>query len=175
MNKIISLFLTIIFAFNILGPILLFKVHQYEVRKQSILRIKKGLPDAHLAQIAVGRENSKHLLWLGDDEFRYRGKMYDVVRAQQVNNGNIIYYCYAGSQESFLYSRLSKHLKDAKKNKKNRSLTAKITFKYLSRKNTYTVIEDQEFSIDHIRSFFNYSSHYSSPTLKISAPPPKVV
>ncbi|HEA31041.1 MAG TPA: hypothetical protein ENH91_13795 [Leeuwenhoekiella sp.] len=175
MHKIIALCLTTIFAFNLLGHIVLFKVQQYQARREAIHNIKSGLPDAQLTRIFIKKENLSSLLWLGDDEFRYRGKMYDVIKKRQDYKGNTIYYCYDDSLESFLYSRLTKHVKNSKKNQKNRNTGAKITFKYLSRKNTYSIVKVHAVVSEHSQPFFNYTFFYNSPTLEISGPPPKLV
>lgn len=175
MNKITAIFLTAIFALSLLGPIVLFKVQQYEARREAIQHIKNGLSDASLTRIFIKKERIQKLLWLGDDEFRYRGKMYDVVKGQRDDKGNMIYYCYDDSLESFLYARLHKQVKNSKKTKKTRNASVKITFKYFSRKNVYSVVKNSEFLKQREQSSFHYTFFYNSPTLEISAPPPKLV
>lgn len=175
MNKIIAIFLTTVFALNLLGPIVVFKVQQYEARREAVQHIKNGLPDACLTQIFIKKEHLKSLLWLDNDEFRYRGKMYDVVKGQKDGKGNIVYYCYDDTLESFLYTRLQKHVKNLKKTKKTRNASVKITFKYFPRKTTYSVVRNSESLKQREHSFFNYTFFYNAPMLEISGPPPKLV
>ncbi len=175
MNKITAIFLTMIFALNLLGPIVIFKTQQYEARREAIQQMKKGNSGAGMTQIFIKKENLKSLLWMRDSEFRYRGKMYDVIREQQDVKGNVVYYCYDDSLESFLYKRLHKHVRNSKKNKKTRNASVKVTFKYLPKKNVYSIVKNCEFLKQRNPSFFNYTFFYNSPTLEISGPPPKLV
>jgi hypothetical protein len=175
LNKITAIFLTTIFALNLLGPIVIFKAQQYEARREAIQQMKKGNSGVGMTQIFIKKEHIKSLLWVRDNEFRYHGKMYDVIKEQQDDKGNIVYYCYDDSLESFLYERLHKHVKDSKKTKKTRNASVKVTFKYLPKRNVYSVVKNCAFLKQRDPSFFNYTFFYNAPTLEISGPPPKLV
>lgn len=85
---------------------MVFKVQQYEVRKEIKTRIKQGVPIDELVRIEVTAHNAHELDWEHSREFRYRGTMYDVVRTQVVDAQTTVYYCVNDDQETELFAEL---------------------------------------------------------------------
>jgi len=108
MRKLISILLLIMFL-QPPGYVLIFKVQQYQIRKEMKHRIKNGVPEEELALLKIPRkleEESNHVFQrIHEREFRYEGKMYDIVRQEQYGD-TTWYYCVSDEKETVLFANL---------------------------------------------------------------------
>lgn len=109
LNNIFALFLVTVVAFTISGPMLVFKAQQQQVRHEIKQKIKAGVPDSdlHLIKIPHELEKTRNSIFkkIHSKEFRYQGKMYDIVRFEQYTD-ETWYYCIADEEEEELFAQL---------------------------------------------------------------------
>ena len=174
MKRIISFFLLLVFAFNLVGVAILFKVQQYSVKQEIKRQIQRGVPEAELCAIRVDAQNDAEVWWLEEDEFFYRGAMYDVVKKRDLGKGETVYFCINDVLEKKLYDNLdalvgkhppgSKHLGDIAK-----KLVDFLASLYFLEKDSFTFH----------RTFISAANwfltlDYASVFLSLSSPPPQM-
>ncbi len=169
----ICIFLLFIFAFNIVGVLVVFKVRQLIIRHEIKQNIKIGVSLDKLHIITVSKANHSELIWESDDEFRYKGDMYDIVKKEILNDSTIIYHCINDKQETELFANLDELVKKNMGKDNPVKHAAEKLFKVLS----------LIYLKDHISSELNelynsgwysmYNIHYVSPFIAIKTPPPQ--
>ena len=91
------------------GCLFIFKIRQYEIRREIKQRIKAGAPDQELSLIKIPKtlEEKPHPAFrrIDEGEFRYDGNMYDVVR-QEAHGDTTWYYCLSDEKETQLFANL---------------------------------------------------------------------
>lgn len=107
MKRIIAIFLLFFLVLNTLGTIV------YHYFNQAIIRAEmKALMNSNLSQndfeILKIENNSKFFQRIHKKEFRYKGKMYDIIREVHSNNATI-YYCINDKKEEQLMDTISKN------------------------------------------------------------------
>lgn len=180
MKKIAAIILLFVFAFNLGGFFLVFKIKQYYVRQEIKHRIKQGVPDDELILItvtpAIQHKLEWEFEWEDEKEFRYEGMMYDVVKTEVIDETTIAYYCISDEQETTLFANLDEQVK------KNRDINNDNTendsledmFKLLSDIYAQPQKDNTTFIQPNATTTFEYVSHYSSHSLDIASPPPKM-
>lgn len=83
--------------------ILIFRRHQLHRKVER--QIKATLPDEELIAFTFSpsETDADTPEWERDDEFRYKGKMYDVVRSEPAGGDSTRYYCLADEDEDRLF------------------------------------------------------------------------
>jgi hypothetical protein len=114
------------------GLLLIFKIQQYQIRKEIKHLIKLGVPDNQLVHISISTKNKSQLEWKHSKEFRYKGNMYDVVKIEIVNDSTTLYQCVSDQQETILFANLDEQVKKNMDSKNNGSNPIKNLFKFLS-------------------------------------------
>lgn len=108
MRKAISILLLLL-LFHPGGYFLIFKIQQYQVRREIKQRIKAGVPEQELVLLKIPRnleeQPSQLFQRIHSGEFRYQGKMYDIVR-QQEHGDTTWYYCVSDEKETVLFANL---------------------------------------------------------------------
>ena len=104
-----SLIATVLFLVLISPPVLVnlcFLAKKNAIRKTIRENLIHNLTDSDLVVLTFTKANAqKELHWEHQDEFEYRGKMYDVVRYKE--EGNLIHYwCWPDEPESNLNQKL---------------------------------------------------------------------
>ena len=173
-KRLLSIILLIVLAYNLCGVFVVFKYHNYVIRKEMKMKIKAGVPEEELAIILVNAENEYELHWKHSREFKYRGVMYDVVRKERKNDNSITYYCVTDTQETQLFEDLNNIVfkeSNAKHNNKNNVKRIVDLF------SSILVTEKSEFNLlskHKILEFENVNSFYISPNLEGLYAPPQV-
>ena len=174
MKNATVIFLLFIFTFNLGGSFLILKVQQYQLRKEIIQQIKKGISEDELTSITIFPADDHKLTWKDKEEFSFNGKMYDVVHVEKSMNGATVYHCISDVQENKLIAKYNKELQKKRKDKNNRTNSVK-TVKFLQKINPLPQkieVAILEFSQ---KTNFVYSENYSPLSLEISSPPPKTI
>lgn len=175
LKRTFSILLLCLFAFNLAGFFFVFKVQQYRIRREIKQYIKQGVPENELALITVTPENENQLDWKHKKEFRYKGTMYDVVRKEIINKTTIIYHCVTDTQETVLFAHLDEMVSKNMDPKNDQNSPVKNLLKQLSI--PYYPPEKPYWSLFQIYTaiIYEYTFLYSSPSLNIISPPPKIV
>ncbi|HSH64278.1 MAG TPA: hypothetical protein VLB84_00420 [Bacteroidia bacterium] len=173
MKKASAILLLFVFTFNLVDFLLVFKVQQYQVRKQIKQLIKQGVPDDELVQISITSENHMQLDWKHEKEFRYKGTMYDIVKTEIIDDTTTIYHCVTDKQETALFANLDEQVRKNMDTKNNGNNPLKNSFKLLS--NIYFQPQTHAWILPQINAVIKceFSHFYSSPALDITGPPPK--
>ena len=168
MRKILSILLVFVLFYSIMGFYLNFKIEQYQVKREIKHKIINNLPEKELTLIKISSGNSGKIKWMEEDkEFRYNGKMYDVVKIKKVND-TTYYYCFNDEKESKLLSHLDNLVKEQTGNSKSRTIQKKQVTDYFFQQ----ILFAQFVSKEPIK-YFSYSSVYKSVIKDVLSPPPK--
>ena len=150
-----------------------FKVQQYSIKKEIKQRLKKGVSKDELFTFTFSEyeiENSKELEFIEKHEFRYKGKMYDIVYQERQDN-QLVFHCVSDEQETILFAQLDKLVEEQSKNnqKKNQQLFKLLNFQFIS--GCFPLID----FIPPLNEFSSNLYHYSIQTCdsKITSPPPQ--
>jgi hypothetical protein len=83
-----------------------FAAERSAIRKEVRSQLLNGVKDADLVVLTFSKVEAETLLhWERDDEFEYKGKMFDVVRVK-VNGNQVRYWCWPDEPESELNQKL---------------------------------------------------------------------
>jgi hypothetical protein len=163
-----------IFIFSLEGSYIIFKIQQYQIRKEIIHQIKQGVSENDLTSIVVTPETALQLNWEDNKEFSYKGNMYDVVSVEIVDANTKIYHCISDVQETKLIALYNKRLRKNEKNKNNRTNPVKL-FQFLLKINELPQKDELAFLQISKKNNFSYNNDYTSLSLETSSPPPKQV
>ena len=155
---------------------MIFKVQQYQVKREIKQRIKKDVPTEELTTIVLTQQNSHEFDWEHEREFRYKGVMYDVVKKEIVNKTTTLLFCVTDKQETILFAKINEEVTKNMDTKNNGSHPLKNVFKLLS--NIYFPHEEINFHLDVFqikKSLTSYSCYYQIPFIDIANPPPELV
>jgi len=111
LKKLISIIAISVLLFNTIGNLIVFESTRYCIHKEIKNTITQSIPQNKLIAIIIDNKTKKDINFVDDNEFLYKGKMYDVVR-QQANGDTIIYYCINDNKEEELYANLNKEVKN---------------------------------------------------------------
>lgn len=106
------IFLSLILAFYLafVGIIIcaIFLYARYEIRYQVKERIKQSVPESECVRFSSKELSAveNQVRWIHSKEFRYNGKMYDVLYTEINYQGELIYVCIYDSEETALYKKL---------------------------------------------------------------------
>jgi hypothetical protein len=111
MRRAISISLLLSMLLQAAGYFFVFKILQHEIRQEIEQQIKAGVPETELVLLKIF-EAKPHLAFqrVEEHEFRYDGKMYDIVR-QEAHGDTTWYYCLADEKETQLFANLDEVVK----------------------------------------------------------------
>ena len=171
MKKAILIGLIGVLFFNSAGYLIVYQFRRSVIRSEMKSQIKNGIPDNELVIITITKENSHQVDWKEKHEFRYQGKMYDVVRSTIATNGTHQYFCITDEQETTLFNHLDelvlRQMKSNKHNRTNKGFYFVGSLVYLEHISKFAIyLSGSEFL------FHSFSLSYQSPVFEIQLPPP---
>jgi len=174
-KKIISLFLLLVFVFNMVGVIIVFEVEQLQIRQAMEVQIKNGIAPNQLQVITITANHSAELSWKEENEFSYKGILYDVVKTETRSHSTKVYYCISDKKEAELFANLNQLVAKNTDNNTTSNHAAKNLLKFLSL--VYVTGKNATCFTTLYRDIpkMRYEKLYLSPTLNLSYPPPKAV
>lgn len=176
MGKLISILLLLMF-FQPAGYLLIFKIQQYQIRKEMKHRIKNGVPKEELTLLkipqALEEESNPVFQRIHEGEFRYEGKMYDIVR-REIHEDTTWYFCVSDEKETVLFANLDELVnKETNQNPQRKQQSEKLqqllnTFfiVYSNRARLVSSLKESELT--------NYQFSLQTWTNSPSVPPPQV-
>lgn len=112
MKRALTILLLITFVYNFLGTGFVYNVWLYSIKENVKEQIERGI-DGERTIVKVPKSWSENppenFKWHEDQEFEYRGQMYDIIR-QETRGNEIWYYCYWDEAETKLLNNLSKYV-----------------------------------------------------------------
>lgn len=91
---------------QIIGFFSYFEFSQYKIRKEIKQVIKYSLPSNQLKVLCFSEEGEKKIIWINSHEFRYKGRLYDVIHKTSLSEG-VIFRCIDDRQETKLFEKLN--------------------------------------------------------------------
>lgn len=176
MTRLYAIVLLSIFALDVTAVFFVFKVQQFQIRKEVKRQIKRGVPEEELFKITVTSENRHLLNWRKDHEFQLDGQLFDVVRSEQPDEDTTLYFCISDQQETVLFANLDELLRKNNDPLKRTGKTLQIFLKLFS--NFYfQPFKGGEacFDVSPRPKPWKFSTPYSAPFINILSPPPKAV
>lgn len=113
MRVLLSISLLLLLLFQTASHLFVFKIQQYQIRKEIKRQIKAGVPEEELILLKIPHSleispNNKFKR-IEEHEFRYLGEMYDVVKQEQ-HGDTTWYYCLWDEKESELFAQLDEQV-----------------------------------------------------------------
>ena len=174
MKRCIGIFLLFVFAFNIVGVAIVFKVQQIFIRREIKRQIKNGISDDELHVIKIPPDKRGELKWKNDNEFSYQGSMFDIVRKEVLDDETIVYHCINDKEEAKLFANLDGLVHKSLGKDNPAKQTVKKIFK------VFTLICQNDHNPLVLFDSYDSSwhclydiSYYSSPFIAIKSPPPQ--
>lgn len=110
-HRTLALTLSILLLAPALVSISSLQIRIYQVKKEVKILLINQLPSSDLIQFTFDKVLAAQLEWEDDLEFKYEGKMYDVIAADTV--GEMIHYtCWPDHEETVLNQLLTKSVID---------------------------------------------------------------
>ena len=161
-------------SFNLVGVTILLKIKQFQIRREIKWQILRGVPDEKLCAITIREDNDSEFFWLEDDEFFYRGSMYDVVRKVPLSQTEAVYYCINDVLEENLLANLDALVERHKAGHEPLGGLMKKLYEFLT--GLYCRAPE---GVPFYRSLATKSNWYFSPTyrsvfLSTISPPPRI-
>jgi hypothetical protein len=114
MKRFAGIVLLMLMGYNLIGYFPAFYTMQQNVKREmrSALRIRQNRNELTTLSFALqnGKVNDADFEQLEEDEFSYKGEMYDVVRTEKTGN-TITFYCLNDKKESRLFADLQQFIK----------------------------------------------------------------
>mgnify|MGYP001366550868 CR=1 FL=1 len=159
MKRLLSISLVIIFLFNIFGYYLTFQIIEAGYKKNFRLQILNNITSDNIEILVIpdNEMHSKHtpFRWMESDEFKYYGKMYDVIKHEKQGTNNI-FYCINDKNEEQLFVRFEDFIKHGE--------TSNLPYQQKSRSIISTIIKDAVNNPQKLGSFpqkkFDYKFYY---------------
>jgi hypothetical protein len=105
LRKKISISLFFLIGISVFGPYPVLKLLQWQAKETTERIIRQQIPVNEL-QVFVNPVSDKDIVWEEEDEeFYYKGNMYDVVK-KEVKDGKTFYYCYNDQKEATVFAGL---------------------------------------------------------------------
>lgn len=147
MRKLLSIILISALLFNVFGYYFTFIIIQKGYKKQFRKHISYNTSTENTEILIISdaeiHQHNSPFKWMEEDEFRYHGKMYDIVKSEKQGDNNI-FHCVNDKNEEKLLARYENYLKhhtdsNAPYQQKSHSLLSQIikeaVFEYNSVKN----------------------------------------
>jgi hypothetical protein len=173
-KKALAILLLFVMSINLGGLYLVFRFQQQLVRKEIKRKIKAGVPDQELFFIRINQQNQQELEWIHAREFRYKGRMYDVIRKKVLDPNTIEYACINDIQESRLFAHLDQEVSRNLSNNATPSPQAKVLLKMLS---IPYILPQSSFSMERNYRLFSFHKpqfHLPEVSTDILTPPPQL-
>jgi hypothetical protein len=175
MKKIFSIFLLLIFLFNLAGYFIVFKIMQCSVQQEMKTYLENNPSSKETETIVIPNSelaSSSRLKFIDDDEFTYNGKLYDIVSKKTVN-GSTVFYCMNDKQEEKLYAALKDHVmhntdQNLPVKDKSNLIIKNIIKEALTDKNI-----TQAMSAEAYHMCFRFNSTLIQNFITVQSPPPK--
>lgn len=176
MKRALTILLLITFVYNFLGAGFVYNVWLYTVKENVKERIKLSVEEERTL-IKVPKSWSKNppesFKWHEENEFEYRGQMYDIIDKETRGN-EIWYYCYWDKAETKLLNNLSKYVSSYLQQHPQESQKTSFLSSYLDKVFISTHFTGLLAPSPKENSFAKQGPSYFSIILDVDAPPPQM-
>jgi len=114
MRRTVAISLLFFMLLQAAGYFFVFKLQQHEIRQEIKQQIKAGVPEEELVLFKIpqilGEKPPATFQRIHAREFRYNGKLYDIVR-EETHGDTTWYYCLPDEKETQLFANLDELVK----------------------------------------------------------------
>ena len=174
MQRKYAYFFMTLMIWQLFGFVGYFELSRWQIKKDIKQSIKQGVPISDLTVFTFSTKELDQLTWVEDHEFKFKGRMYDVVSTKNERYKTKL-YCIHDKQEEKLFVGLG----DAVSQKLNKTKSGKVTFLISS---MALLLKNQLISTNSIQMVFaeimtnNYfvtSNFYTFECSNVDSPPPQ--
>ena len=173
MKKAFAITLILAFLFNLTGCFVILNIQHYRVRREMVRNIENGIFVSNSTSITIAPKDRGALTWEGENEFRYRGMWYDVVKKERLTYHSIVYHCIADHRDTNLFSEMASLIRK----QQNDSEKGKIPLKHVNKIQTFCPSPFEDMAGlpfgESQKHAFSYLLLYSSLKLQRENPPPQ--
>jgi len=110
LRKLYAIILILVLILPMSVTHMAFRYRQHNIRKEVRRMIRQGLPDEQLIPMRIPltwlQGKNPEFVSIHSKEFRYQGRMYDIVRAETLTD-TMLYYCVEDHAENAAYAQLN--------------------------------------------------------------------
>lgn len=171
MQRKYAYFFTTLMIWQLCGFVGYFELSRWQIKKHIKQTIKKGVPLSDLTVLTFSAKELDKLTWVEDHEFKFNGRMYDVV-SRKYDRNNTKLYCIHDKQEEKLFVGLG----DAVSQKLNKTKSGKVLMGWLDGMK-YQLVSTNSiqmvFAEIMTNNYFVTSNFYTFECSNVDSPPPQ--
>lgn len=171
MRALTGIFLITLFLYQIIGIQFVYSYKQNAIRKEIKKRIKEGVDANDLHYIQYSDQNKKDFVWIKKKEFKYQGKLYDVVFKKVNSDGIVTFECIDDTQEALLFKSLD-DLVNGNLNTKGLTKLLKLGFEITSINYPISINQFELSDTNNKNEYYYLTSTYYT-NIGIDTPPPQ--
>lgn len=173
MRRIFSILLSIYFLYNIIGYYPIFLFQQNKIEKEIKQMTLGNFPNDIVTIITFRNTDLQKLSWLKENEFIYKDKLYDVIKRENGNDGETIFYCVEDHKEKDLIVQFEKHLASHMDNESGNQANCNPILKKLNNDFYFFEFDSRNYQFSKKIDFINTDNFYCSAFMEQHTPPPK--
>jgi hypothetical protein len=177
-QRFIYILVTLVLVIKIAGFYPLFKIKQWDIRRNIELAIEENIFNEPLKQISIPSKNVKNLKWEREGkEFWYEGGLYDIVRSE-IQDETTHFYCINDTPETQLNHEFQAFIHKKMDSSNDSDTTITDFFKKVVKiyfPSNFKPYEDIKWVMmpHKMLDFISYLDFYKSTFLQSIEPPPK--
>jgi hypothetical protein len=138
LKRALSIIFILIFLHNLAGVYLFFIIQKHQIRTEIRNQIRQDFPISRCIKLSISLkdyQNPQLFQRIDKHEFRWKGKMYDIVRNEKTENF-MVFYCILDERENKLWERLEENIEEylqqnPQKEKEKNGLISQLLKEYL--------------------------------------------
>lgn len=148
MRKLISILFLLFFFWGIIGFFIHIEIKHSAIKKEIKTALKQSVPIDNLIVFKFDKKEFDNLTWIKNNEFKFEGKLYDVVN-KRIDQNTILVECISDTMEDALFQNLEELVNDdlyhnnhSKKSNSSFVKLLKMPYFYNSSEIIITLIDD---------------------------------
>jgi len=106
MKKMIAIFIFTLMLWKIIGFTVYFNIEKLKIQQEVNNLTDQNLSVNKLTVLSFSLKQTKQLIWINKDEFKYQGRMYDIVKRSKSDCG-YTFHCFNDQKEASLFVKLT--------------------------------------------------------------------
>ena len=173
LKKLIAIITIFIILYNTIGNLIVLESMYYSIHNDIRTQLIKSIPINNLITFKIEITSKIKPRFVDNDEFIYNGKMYDVIKKENIGN-TTIYYCLNDTKEDELFLNLNKEVKNTMESNPVQNKTQQI-LKKINIPLFYEVNKDYHINISKKVIFPNNILTLNYTFIDVLTPPPVLV
>jgi hypothetical protein len=134
LHRIAATLALMIILNNLAGFYFAFYLQQATIKKEVKSLLKSTLDESELVKLHFDPNSDEYrkLQWLDEHEFRYDGRMYDIIKSEKDEKNNLTFHCINDIKEEQLFSNLSEQIRRHIEQNPEKNTISKILIKALN-------------------------------------------